>query len=508
MADEPNIKGHRYYAKENHIKLLKEHLTKSLILADAIELIDGGEPPDVVAPTISSTSPADNSTNVLVTVSPTITFSEAVVFGTGLITLRQNIASVWSDVETFDVATEVGTGNGQVSISGAVLTINPTASLTNSREYAIRVAATAIEDAFGNAFAGVTDDTTISFTTEAAAAPSVDVPGEISSQPLVGQVIDLIEPQVTGADSVDYQWYHGAPTTTPIIGANSADYTPVDADYGLVPHLRITYTNAAGDTVVDIAAPDVVGRVFNEDWSAYTAGDTRTQLDTLYDFTTGSGLGCVILADAAAPSGKVNGVQAAASNARGGWLAEATAFATAKAASTTKTQALWVFRHRGVTSTARYSMRFQGQSRLNVYSQNARLQIDTQDSNTTAGTFLQALVAGGVYCVRLEQEGAAARIKLWEYGDPEPETWSATGTCSVATDPTGTEFAVRYTASPTEQVYDIWWHSAGYNADAQFWDSYVPPPPSTSDLLTFSAASSVTSVSFADSAMVINLEDV
>jgi hypothetical protein len=54
MADEPNIKGHRYYAKENHIKLLKTHLTKALILADAIDLIDGTGSSGT-APTITAT---------------------------------------------------------------------------------------------------------------------------------------------------------------------------------------------------------------------------------------------------------------------------------------------------------------------------------------------------------------------------------------------------------------------------------------------------------------------
>ncbi len=121
------------------------------------------------APTISTTSPADNATGVAATVSPTITFSVPVQFGTGLITLRENNGG-WADLETFDVTTEVGTGNGQVSISGAVLTINPTATLTASREYAIRIASTAIQNTEGTPFAGVANDTTISFTVAATAA--------------------------------------------------------------------------------------------------------------------------------------------------------------------------------------------------------------------------------------------------------------------------------------------------------------------------------------------------
>lgn len=126
---------------------------------------------DVIAPTIVSTNPVDGATGFPVASNLTITFSENVVFGTGLITLRENISGTWSDLETFDVVTEVGVGNGQVSISGAVLTINPTASLTASREYAIRIAPTAIRDAAANAFAGIADDTTFSFTSAPGAAP-------------------------------------------------------------------------------------------------------------------------------------------------------------------------------------------------------------------------------------------------------------------------------------------------------------------------------------------------
>ena len=137
---------------------------------------------DVIAPTIVSTSPVDNAVDVDVTSSITITFSENIAFGTGLITLREN-NSGWSDLETFDVVTEVGTGNGQVSISGAVLTINPTASLTASREYAIRIAATAIDDLAANSFAGIADDTTISFTAAPGGVPFTARFGTGSFQP-------------------------------------------------------------------------------------------------------------------------------------------------------------------------------------------------------------------------------------------------------------------------------------------------------------------------------------
>ena len=45
-------------------------------------------------------------------------------------------------------------------------------------------------------------------------APVITSPGSIDAQPLVGQVVSIVEPSVTDASSVAYQWYRGAPTTT------------------------------------------------------------------------------------------------------------------------------------------------------------------------------------------------------------------------------------------------------------------------------------------------------
>ena len=118
------------------------------------------------------TAPADNATGISPTAPITLTFDEDIAFGTsGTITLRKNTASVWSDVEVFDVATEVGGGAGQVSIGGVgntVLTINPTATMTDTTEYALRFTAGSIEDGRGNPMAAIADDTTRSFTTGSA----------------------------------------------------------------------------------------------------------------------------------------------------------------------------------------------------------------------------------------------------------------------------------------------------------------------------------------------------
>ena len=85
-----------------------------------------------------------------------LTFNESIVLGTGNITLK-NLTDVTQRRSPSPTRT-------QVSLQGAVLTINPTADLAAGKSYAIQIAATAIKD-LDNPFAGIADDTTWNFTT-------------------------------------------------------------------------------------------------------------------------------------------------------------------------------------------------------------------------------------------------------------------------------------------------------------------------------------------------------
>ena len=48
---------------------------------------------------------------------------------------------------------------GNVTISGTTVTINPTANLDSSEGYYLQIAATAIDDASGNSYAGISNAT-------------------------------------------------------------------------------------------------------------------------------------------------------------------------------------------------------------------------------------------------------------------------------------------------------------------------------------------------------------
>lgn len=124
---------------------------------------------DVTAPTLISSNPADDATAFVATGNLVLTFSEAVVLGTGNITIVN--AADATDTRTIAV-----TDSSQVTVAGAVVTINPTADLKAGVAYYVNVPAAAVLDAAGNTYAGITGSTTLNFTT-VATAPVV-VPGQ------------------------------------------------------------------------------------------------------------------------------------------------------------------------------------------------------------------------------------------------------------------------------------------------------------------------------------------
>ena len=109
-------------------------------------------------PTLVGSNPSDNGFMMAVSNNITLNFSEAIVKGTGLIELyRANGTLVQSfDVVSSGLVTGWGTAN---------LTINPTNNLLASTGYYIKIASTAVKDTTGNAYAGISDATTLNFRT-------------------------------------------------------------------------------------------------------------------------------------------------------------------------------------------------------------------------------------------------------------------------------------------------------------------------------------------------------
>lgn len=127
--------------------------------------------PDTTAPTLLSSSPADNATGVAPSATVTLTFSEAIALSVaGTVTIREDAGTGFADWEVFDLATDKGAGAGKISASGAEVLLTPTIPMVAGRSYAVRVSAGAVKDTAGNAFAGIADDTTLNFAVAASAA--------------------------------------------------------------------------------------------------------------------------------------------------------------------------------------------------------------------------------------------------------------------------------------------------------------------------------------------------
>ncbi len=111
---------------------------------------------DIIAPTVTTLTPADNSTNVSTSTNLQILFNEPIAKGTGNIIIKRvsdNVA-----VQTIDVTTAAVTVAG----SNATITIN---ALLNNTDYYIEIAAGAFTDIALNNFAGISGATSWNFTT-------------------------------------------------------------------------------------------------------------------------------------------------------------------------------------------------------------------------------------------------------------------------------------------------------------------------------------------------------
>jgi hypothetical protein len=112
---------------------------------------------DDIKPTILTLSPVDNVTAVAVDSDLVITFNTDIVKDTGNIVIKKS--SDDSTIETIVASSEL------VTISGAVVTINPTTNLNFNTEYYIQIDNSSFKDSAGNSYAGISDTTSWSFTT-------------------------------------------------------------------------------------------------------------------------------------------------------------------------------------------------------------------------------------------------------------------------------------------------------------------------------------------------------
>ncbi len=131
---------------------------------------------DMDPPLITSLSPTDGTTDVGVNDVFTITFNESIQAGSGFVSVHRTS----NDIAVFLAAAS----DPSVTISGNSLSFNPFSGNTTfqNTDFYVQVQSTAVEDLNGNAFAGISDETTWNITTEEL------TPNVVSFSPVNGSV--------------------------------------------------------------------------------------------------------------------------------------------------------------------------------------------------------------------------------------------------------------------------------------------------------------------------------
>lgn len=199
---------------------------------------------DTRAPTVAGFTPADGATGVDVGASLVVTFSEAVVHGSGTITIRAGSAT-GTVVESFDAAT-----SARLGWAGTTLTIDPTAALAAGTHYFVTFTAGSVTDLAGNAYAG---SATYDFTT-LAPQPLVLV-GTAGVDVLTGGDLNDVLTGLGGVDKLDGK----GGSDSYVIGAASEHSAAEITDTGTSGTDTVTFaattastlTLFAGDTGID-----------------------------------------------------------------------------------------------------------------------------------------------------------------------------------------------------------------------------------------------------------------
>ena len=227
---------------------------------------------DSTAPSLSSSTPTDDATGVTVGSNIVLTFDEAVDVETGNITIKKT--SDDSTVETIDVTGGLVTGTGTTAI-----TINPTNDLSGETEYYILIDSTAFDDSESNSYAGITDSTTLNFTTVTTNLPSPlddkDVVGSIEAQVDVAKQI-IQHSTIPARDRME--WLRGHKDMEWLRGDKDMEWLRGHKEENDLSHqgIKISFTNPMYSSISNAlpvsASFNPIEDVLPNDWAMWTEG--------------------------------------------------------------------------------------------------------------------------------------------------------------------------------------------------------------------------------------------
>ncbi|MEW6445408.1 MAG: ExeM/NucH family extracellular endonuclease [Pseudomonadota bacterium] len=169
---------------------------------------------DATGPTLASSTPADDASDVSVGANIVLKFSEAVKAGTGNFVIKKT-----SDDS---VVATIAASDAQVSYAFNTVTINPTTDLANATGYYIEADATAITDINDNTWAGISGASNLNFTTAAAAPAYALLITEVNSNAGPADFFELYNYGGSTIDLSNWRWTDSAAA----FGAATATFAP------------------------------------------------------------------------------------------------------------------------------------------------------------------------------------------------------------------------------------------------------------------------------------------
>jgi hypothetical protein len=259
-------------------------------------------------PTLASSNPTDDATNVSPSSDIILNFSETVTAGAGTILIKN--ASDGSVAATIDVTSSA------VVVSGATVTVHLPAELAPNHAYYVEVAAGAIKDTTGNDFAGVSGPTTLNFTTAASESQTVAfAPASLHVAHSEGQsgttdfsftvtrtggaTGDLsFSGTFTSPATDDADFAGGKPASfsgvipdgqdSAVVTVHVAGDKTIEPDESFTLSLNTVSNADSGIAVALGAATDATGVIANDDGFIVHSGETLTTPQTLIDGNSGT----------------------------------------------------------------------------------------------------------------------------------------------------------------------------------------------------------------------------
>ena len=228
-------------------------------------------PPDITAPTLSSFTPTTNATdtsNVNIKPSLIATFSENIKLGTGNVIIKK-----LSDNSTIQTIAPTA---ANISISGAIATITPTANLNYDTRYYVVITNDAFKDIAGNSYAGLTTNNW-QFTTKKDTEP----PTLITFTPTTNAtnipintsiILNFSEPITKGTGNITITKSDNSAVQTINLSNFTVNGMTATANLTNLPSSTSLRVNIPAGAFIDLASP--ANTFTGTAWSFITAADT------------------------------------------------------------------------------------------------------------------------------------------------------------------------------------------------------------------------------------------